>query len=490
MMKWLTRHFETVLITLMAWMDGLVIVAACIVAWLGSNLILDTEVPFGAYGGLFVLFTAVSLLSFWAFGLYSARRSILNIEEYKSLILSTLVACLLSALLVVVGDGGSSQGNSPPSGSIADLVAPPLRFLSPQVDASNVSLFLPLAFFCILVLVGIERVLFFRLAASAHARGIGNISVVIFGTGKMAVRLEQKLRLFPRLGFQLVGFLDDDPRMQGKSFRGRPVLGGRRDLPELVANRGVQQVLVSDPGENEEDLSELGRICDQLELDYKVVPRLHHFFTQRIKIEALDSIPLISTHSHKSPFLYALFKRLLDIVVAAIVLLLASLPMFFIGFLIRRESPGSALFTQVRVGLDGRTFRMVKFRTMYTQMCGDAESPSSSSDPRITRLGRILRRTSLDELPQFLNVLRGDMSLVGPRPEMPFIVDSYSEIDRVRLMVKPGITGLWQVSADREAPIHLNVDYDLYYVENRSALMDTVIMVMTLFAVFRGRGAS
>ena len=130
---------------------------------------------------------------------------------------------------------------------------------------------------------------------------------------------------------------------------------------------------------------------------------------------------------------------------------------------------------------------MLKFRTMHQEMCEDALSPVSSKDPRITRLGRFLRRFSLDEFPQFLNVLRGEMSLVGPRPEMPFIVDQYSAVGRLRLDARPGITGLWQVSEARKDPIHENLDYDLYYIENQSFFLDMVILFLTLMAVLRIR---
>ena len=178
---------------------------------------------------------------------------------------------------------------------------------------------------------------------------------------------------------------------------------------------------------------------------------------------------------------------MLDIVTSLTLLTLALPLLILLAIAIKRESPGPVFFSQVRVGQGGRTFRMLKFRTMYTHMCGDAVSPSSGQDPRVTRLGRILRSTSLDELPQFLNVLRGEMSLVGPRPEMPFIVESYSAVDRLRLDAKPGITGLWQVSEARKSPIHENIDYDLYYIENQSLVLDFVIFFLTAMAVLRVR---
>jgi lipopolysaccharide/colanic/teichoic acid biosynthesis glycosyltransferase len=151
------------------------------------------------------------------------------------------------------------------------------------------------------------------------------------------------------------------------------------------------------------------------------------------------------------------------------------------------DSPGPALFVQKRVGRHGRLFDIYKFRSMYTSASRYDFSPTTSFDPRITRLGRFLRRTCLDELPQLINVLTGTMSLVGPRPEMPFIVRNYNSRQRKRLQVTPGITGMWQLSADRALPIHENVEYDLYYIRNRTFFMDIAILVHTaLFAVGRG----
>jgi lipopolysaccharide/colanic/teichoic acid biosynthesis glycosyltransferase len=154
--------------------------------------------------------------------------------------------------------------------------------------------------------------------------------------------------------------------------------------------------------------------------------------------------------------------------------------------LIKLDSKGSALFRQERVGLNGRRFHMFKFRTMYANASAYAFSPKESDDCRITRLGRILRRTSLDELPQLLNVLLGNMSLVGPRPEMPFIVDTYTERHSQRLRVQPGITGLWQLSGDRNYLIHENIEYDLYYIKHRNFFMDLAILWHTTIFAMRG----
>lgn len=152
------------------------------------------------------------------------------------------------------------------------------------------------------------------------------------------------------------------------------------------------------------------------------------------------------------------------------------------------DSKRPMIFIQERVGRNGKKFKMYKFKTMYVSTNPYEQKPNNGNDPKITPIGRILRKTSLDELPQFLNVLKGDMSLVGPRPEMEFIVNDYNEIHRERLKLRPGITGLWQISASRDKPIHENIEYDLYYISNHSILLDFVILIKTLFRVLQGAG--
>jgi exopolysaccharide biosynthesis polyprenyl glycosylphosphotransferase len=228
---------------------------------------------------------------------------------------------------------------------------------------------------------------------------------------------------------------------------------------------------------------------ERLGTTYRVVPRFYHLMSQRVKIENLDSIPLISRPDRGMGFVTSAMKRALDISLSCLLLLLSAPVFLFAAILIRHDSEGPVFYRQVRIGKLGRPFRMFKFRTMYQHMSGDAVAPKDHFDPRITPVGRMLRRYSLDELPQLLNVLRGEMSLVGPRPEMPFIVEQYGPLQRERLRAKPGITGLWQISYARTEAIHQNLDYDIYYVENRSLLLDVVILVLTVFAVVKGTGA-
>ena len=176
---------------------------------------------------------------------------------------------------------------------------------------------------------------------------------------------------------------------------------------------------------------------------------------------------------------YAVLKRALDIAIATLLAIFLSPMLILIAILIRMTSPGPALFMQERVGRNGGLFRMYKFRSMHTHAPAYEVSPTHTSDPRITGVGRFLRRLSLDELPQLFNVLRGEMSLVGPRPEMPFVVRSYTAVQKRRLSALPGITGLWQLSGCRAFPIHEHIEYDLHYLQNRGIFMDIAILIHT-----------
>lgn len=182
-------------------------------------------------------------------------------------------------------------------------------------------------------------------------------------------------------------------------------------------------------------------------------------------------------------------KRSCDIALSLVLLVLLSPLFLLVALLVALDSPGPAFFRQWRVGKDGAEFLLWKFRSMRTDTPKYARSPISNLDRRLTRVGRVIRRISVDELPQLINVLKGEMSLVGPRPEMPFIVDKYTPLERERLAVKPGITGLWQISPARAYPIHENLHYDLHYIHHQNFVLDTVILLRTVAAVIKGVGA-
>ena len=199
------------------------------------------------------------------------------------------------------------------------------------------------------------------------------------------------------------------------------------------------------------------------------------------------AVPLLNQLSHRRT--YAVAKRVVDVTGSLALLILLMPVLLLVAAMVRLDSPGSALFRQRRIGKNGDEFQLWKFRSMRVDAPEYAPSPTSNLDWRLTRIGRLIRRISIDELPQLINVLKGEMSLVGPRPEMPFIVDRYTPLERGRLAVKPGITGLWQVSPARALPIHENLQYDLHYIFHQSLMLDGAILLRTIAAVIRGVGA-
>lgn len=186
---------------------------------------------------------------------------------------------------------------------------------------------------------------------------------------------------------------------------------------------------------------------------------------------------------------YNRLKRVMDLIMAIIVGLILLPLMILLAIAIRLTSKGKAIFTHARIGKDGKPFRLYKFRTMKHTTDAHEFSPTSLKDERITTIGKFLRRTSLDELPQLYNVIRGEMSLVGPRPEMEFIVKTYTDLQRARLLVKPGITGMWQLAGRKDLPLHENVEFDLYYIEHRGLMFDLYIILKTFGVVWKGKGA-
>jgi lipopolysaccharide/colanic/teichoic acid biosynthesis glycosyltransferase len=325
-----------------------------------------------------------------------------------------------------------------------------------------------------------------------QAKGYGIDRVVVYGKTETAKLITSSLLYSPQLRFSPVAVVGDDMVGAGDCMF---ELGYRRCQPVLVQAGPITVALlrslrcslliVAMPHASVERFTEVIDIADQAGATIAFLPSLATEGNQWAGTIGGYPLPVPSVGS-TDPWHYASAKRGMDIIVSSLLLLLLCPFLALIAFLIRMSSPGRALFVQKRVGRNGELFEMYKFRSMYTSVPAYDISPTHSSDPRITRLGRFLRRTSLDELPQLLNVLVGNMSLVGPRPEMPFIVERYNTQQRRRLGLLPGITGLWQLSADRAFPIHENMEYDLYYIRNRNFFMDVAILIHTVLFAARG----
>jgi len=296
--------------------------------------------------------------------------------------------------------------------------------------------------------------------------------------------------------------VDDDEAKQGKTYAGGPVLGTLGDVGAIVSQSAVDEVLLALPARTQDKARQIVLALQALPVNVRLVPDVFDLVFIRASVEEFAGIPLIGLREPAIEGPDRVVKRLFDLVVGGLALILLSPVMLVAAFAVRFDSPGPILLRQQRIGEGGRPFQMLKFRTMRVgaeaeeqQLAQETEEglpifAKRLNDPRITRVGRVLRRFSIDELPQLSNVLKGDMSLVGPRPELPWMVERYERQHRKRFAVPQGMTGWWQVNgrSDR-ADYALRMEDDLYYIRNWSIWLDVRILWMTVGAVLRGEGA-
>jgi exopolysaccharide biosynthesis polyprenyl glycosylphosphotransferase len=343
------------------------------------------------------------------------------------------------------------------------------------------------------LLLFVQKNLLYSLVHSLHSRGYGHERVLIYGAGGAGRRVFSVLRASPKLGLLPVAVVDDDPAKIGSALfemayerRGSTQVSEGPVTRELLNAYAIDLVIIAIPSIGREKF--LNTVDEALAANSRVFFVPSHFLSSDswVDYRDLDGILLTSFGTPLPRLGYELTKRMFDFL-GSLTLMVLGLPIFLIlALIIKLDSKGPVLFRQARIGRDGRPFRMYKFRTMRPTASIYEYSPRESCDPRITRVGRFLRKTSFDELPQLLNVLQGSMSLVGPRPEMPFIVEQYTERHRRRLQVKPGLTGLWQLSGDRAFLIHENIEYDLYYIQHRNFFMDLAVLLHTAIFAMRG----
>jgi exopolysaccharide biosynthesis polyprenyl glycosylphosphotransferase len=352
---------------------------------------------------------------------------------------------------------------------------------------------LVLALSLVPLLLFIQKNFMYLLIRVLHSRGYGNNKVLIYGAGNTGRRVFSALKRSPKLGLDPLAFVDDDPAKAGNMIyelgygkrRSASVLSGPVDRA-LLAGHGVDLVIIAIPSIGRDKFIRTIKEALSANAHVSFVPSHLLPSDPMLDYQDIDGILLASFGRRARRVGYDIVKRSLDIV-GSLTLLAIGIPIWLLlAVLIKIDSPGPIFFLQDRVGINGKLFKMLKFRSMYQGSCGNEYSPQTSGDSRITRVGKFLRRTSLDELPQLANVLQGTMSLVGPRPEMPFIVQEYTDRHRQRLQVKPGITGLWQLSGDRAFLIHENVEYDLYYIQHQNFFMDLAILLHTAFFAMRG----
>ncbi len=340
-----------------------------------------------------------------------------------------------------------------------------------------------------LVFQGASRIAFYRIARRLQRTGEAEVPALILGTGINAIRLLQKLQDHPETGYRVVGFLTDKPDELEKDIANRPVLGLVDDLRAVANQREIREVFVALPSMGHTRMLAMVLDHEDLGMTFRVVTNLFEVLTAGTPVDLIDDLPLVRLGRTDQHRFYDVAKRAIDLTLGS-VMLLASLPVLAVcAYRIKRDSPGPAIFAQTRIGKDGRPFTMYKLRTMRSDVDPYEPSPEDADDPRLSKFGQWLRNTSIDELPQLVNVLRGEMSLVGPRPEMPFLVEKYGDWERRRLSVLPGVTGLWQILGRKDLPMTENLQYDFYYIRNRSLLFDLSILLRTVGVVLTRKGA-
>lgn len=334
--------------------------------------------------------------------------------------------------------------------------------------------------------VGICRSLIEDLIAYARSKGYNLRHILVAGAGNLGQEIARKAYNYTGLGLHVVGFVDDNPQKRGKTIEGVPVLGTLDDTQRLIQEHGIQQLFIALPMTAHARVLEVLASVDQECVDVKFVPDLMQYISLRIGVEELDGIPIVNLRETPIQGWNSVIKRGFDIAFSLFFIVIGSPLMLMLAALVKSTSPGPILYKQKRMGLDGRVFNMYKFRSMRA----DAEKQTGAvwakkHDPRRTKLGTFMRTTSLDELPQFFNVLRGDMSLVGPRPERPPFVQKFREkVPKymLRHKVKSGITGWAQINGWRgNTSIEKRIEYDLYYIQNWSIWFDLKILTMTLW---------
>jgi exopolysaccharide biosynthesis polyprenyl glycosylphosphotransferase len=421
--------------------------------------------PFGPYLALFPIIALVWPVVFYFRGLLQGRPLRSRVEEA----FSVTVAVALATLVLNAG----------------------LAFYR-DFTYSRVTL----ALFAVLdvLLVVAARAGFWALMARVWSSSRRRQRALIAGAGELGRMVSEKLQLHRELGLDVVGFLDDDPAKTGAEYAGLKVVGTLDDLEAVTRAAGVDMLFVALPLGAQHRAIRLLKRAEPLLLDVRVVPDLLQYFALKAAVEDLDGIPVINLTQIPLAGWNSFAKRMFDIIVGGVALFFLWPLMAAIALAIWLEDRSPALYRQLRMGLDGTPFLIVKFRTMVP----DAEELTGPrfaipNDPRTTRVGAWLRRFSLDELPQLFNVLRGDMSLVGPRPERPEFVARFRErypeyMSRHR--VRAGITGWAQVHDLRgNSSIRKRIAYDLYYIDNWSLALDFKILWLTLLRFWRHRHA-
>lgn len=459
------RRFSPLLLTLQFVLNlGLTLVAVKVAELLRIHIITGFErrdqfVTIQPWVYLLVL--AIWAFFFLLFGALDSRRGASLIADLGNLWLSITVSMLVLA-------------------SVFYLLALP-------VTEAPSRLFYGYFYLVELFLLSVALIASFRILGMIRGRGRNLRRVLLVGAGVHGRHVAVRLRGQEGAGVVLVGHVAGSNEMPIADLA---LLGQATDLRSIVAEERIDEVVIALPAALHDEVLRMTSDLENLEVNVRVLPDVFDMVAMRTRVEDFYGLPLISIREPSMSSVQGRIKRIFDVVVSGILLIITSPALLVIALWIKLDSPGPTLIHQCRVGTRGKPFRMHKFRSMnWRPDAANAVTSKQPNDPRVTGAGRFLRRTSLDELPQLWNVLSGEMSLVGPRPELPEIVERYEPWQRKRFGVPPGMTGWWQVNGRAEREMHLNTEDDLFYVQNYSVLLDVQILLRTVGAVIRGKGA-
>jgi exopolysaccharide biosynthesis polyprenyl glycosylphosphotransferase len=469
----LFRRFSTNFAIFSIFLDAVLIISSLAIAQLirplFNGLSFVRVLPSGITipWNLYIIFPLTWILVMLLLSVYDGRKNLKVIDEYGAVILGSFIAAI----------------------SIAGEMYLSYR----EISRFLFVLFISLSF---LLLIGWRSIVQMVFRGEVK-RGKYRRKVLIVGAGEGGQQLLQQICSQSYLGLQVIGFMDD----VAQNHTTAPLLGRLDQVREVVRREQVDDVVIALPRSQNNPLNRLAAELYDLPVKVWIIPDYFSLALHHASVDEFAGIPMLDLRAPALSEYQRMIKRGFDILLVVVCLPILAVIIAVVALLIKLDSPGPVFYRQKRAGENGKIFEMIKFRSMVknadqlrhlvekVNSDGHLVQNKSIQDPRITRVGRFLRRTSLDEIPQLFNVLKGDMSLVGPRPELPYLVDSYELWQRKRFAVPQGMTGWWQINGRSDKPMHLHTEEDLFYVQHYSLLLDLKILFRTIWVVLRGKGA-
>lgn len=457
--------------------DILIIIGGIIVShyiYFHHRLINYSEISFGHLWGYLILFFTVLIFFPWNH-LYKYQ-VILDRSRHTLALLKSLFTSLIILIFV--------------------------SFIFKITEVTMSRVLLGITFTTLFILFFISRVLivpqiYYWLVRTKRI----NRNLLIIGAGELSIKKVKYLNKDKRSYFNICGFLDDDESKHGKTFNDIPVLGSIKNLKKVVNTYKIKEILISINNISYEKLQNLIELCKETQRTIHIISELYNIVSEKLEVEEIAGISAFRLQPSIQKSNYEAIKRIFDVLVSAFIIIVLSPIWIIIAFLIKITSKGTVFYKAKVIGKSGKEFLMLKFRSMYTNcskkphiektkkmVLENTDTKKLRNDPRITLLGKFLRRFSIDEFPQLWNVLKGEMSLVGPRPNVPYEYEIMDKWQKKRQSVLPGMTGIWQIRGRDEVKFSDQIVLDLYYIENRSIRLDIEIMLKTFPIVLFGKG--